>query len=121
MGTEDYLELLQDLGAPAESRLAQPQPDSHPPEGELSPTSRNLHDQPLLTKVHPLDFTTSLSSTVDKLSDIELTPEQAEFEIDVRPFMNAVPLSVQEVCPVSRVFRVFRGLGLRHLVVVSVQ
>ena len=79
--------------------------------------ARLLDDSvPGLSRLHPLDFCTSLSSTVNQLDWAGLTAEQLGLSLDLRPFMNPVPLAMQEVSPVSRVFRVFRGLGLRHLV-----
>eukprot|EP00656_Telonema_subtile_P013816 TRINITY_DN17024_c0_g1_i8.p1 TRINITY_DN17024_c0_g1~~TRINITY_DN17024_c0_g1_i8.p1 ORF type:complete len:337 (-),score=80.40 TRINITY_DN17024_c0_g1_i8:121-1131(-) len=115
--TDDYLNLLSDLGAPEPEldRVSRDDIES------CNLTESVVEVDDVLAHLHPLDFTTSLSSTVDKLEDVEITPEQGAVEVDLRSFMNPVPLAVQEVCPVTRVFRVFRGLGLRHLVVVDVQ
>ncbi len=37
--------------------------------------------------------------------------------LDLHPVMNPVPITVQRQCPLSRVFTLFRSLGMRHLVV----
>jgi chloride channel 7 len=37
--------------------------------------------------------------------------------VDLRPFLNPSPVAVQEECSVSRVYTLFRSLGLRHLAV----
>jgi H+/Cl- antiporter ClcA/CBS domain-containing protein len=39
--------------------------------------------------------------------------------IDLTPFMNISPYSIQENITLPRIFKIFRGLGLRHLVVVN--
>lgn len=36
--------------------------------------------------------------------------------MDLTPYMNATPHTVQDQTPVPRAFRLFRSLGLRHLV-----
>jgi len=115
--TEDYLTLLSELNtrgiqqSPAAPQVSDPSYAA----SLLEEGTRGLSD------IHPLDFCTSLSSTVSELPEIEFTAAQKELSIDLRPFMNPVPLAVQEACPVSRVFRVFRGLGIRHLAVTDVQ
>ena len=39
--------------------------------------------------------------------------------VDLGALMNPAPLSVQEECPLGRVYRIFRAMGMRHLIVVS--
>jgi len=69
-------------------------------------------------QIGPLDFGTSLSSLIEHFGD---DPGEAagRLRIDLRPFMNPAPYAVQEVCPMARVYRLFRGMGIRHLVVVD--
>ena len=46
--------------------------------------------------------------------------DELSMNIDLRPYMNPVPYSVRESSPLSRVFTLFRTMGLRHLVVVDI-
>ena len=39
--------------------------------------------------------------------------------IDISPYMNPDPLTVQPGCSMARVYSLFRGVGLRHLCVVN--
>lgn len=48
------------------------------------------------------------------ISDIEKT-----YFIDLRPFMNPSPYTVLHSSSLPRMFRIFRGLGLRHLPIVN--
>ncbi|XP_055891038.1 H(+)/Cl(-) exchange transporter 7-like isoform X4 [Biomphalaria glabrata] len=54
-----------------------------------------------------------------RIEDIQLTDQEKQYVIDFRPFMNQTPYTVSLNFSMPRVFRLFRGLGLRHLVVVS--
>lgn len=42
-----------------------------------------------------------------------------DMEVDLTPFMDRSPYSVQEDTSLPRMFKIFRGLGLRHLIVVN--
>eukprot|EP01087_Luapelamoeba_hula_P020483 TRINITY_DN6995_c0_g1_i1.p1 TRINITY_DN6995_c0_g1~~TRINITY_DN6995_c0_g1_i1.p1 ORF type:complete len:829 (+),score=84.74 TRINITY_DN6995_c0_g1_i1:87-2573(+) len=55
-----------------------------------------------------------------QIQDVGLSQEeQATKVLNLRPYMNVNPIKVVITCPVSRIFRVFRTLGLRHIVVVD--
>ncbi|KAM7542895.1 hypothetical protein Aperf_G00000006787 [Anoplocephala perfoliata] len=56
-----------------------------------------------------------------KLTDVLLSVTDDEFErmLDFRPYMNPSPYSVLEGMSMTRVFALFRRLGLRHLPVVD--
>nr|CDS33533.1 H():Cl() exchange transporter 7 [Hymenolepis microstoma] len=56
-----------------------------------------------------------------KLKDVLLGVKDCEFErsLDFRPYMNPSPYSVLERMSMTRVFALFRRLGLRHLPVVD--
>ena len=41
--------------------------------------------------------------------------------MDLTPYMNPAPFSVHINSPLARVFRLFRTMGLRHLVVVDLE
>ncbi|XP_019643781.1 PREDICTED: H(+)/Cl(-) exchange transporter 7-like [Branchiostoma belcheri] len=53
------------------------------------------------------------------IHEINISPEEMECSIDLRPYMNPAPYTVSEDASLHRVFRLFRALGLRHLVVVN--
>uniref|UniRef100_A0A1B6HWZ7 Chloride channel protein n=1 Tax=Homalodisca liturata TaxID=320908 RepID=A0A1B6HWZ7_9HEMI len=53
------------------------------------------------------------------IGEINLTEEELRCVLDLRPFMNPSPYTVQLTSSLPRVFRLFRALGLRHLVVVN--
>ncbi|KAJ8037197.1 H(+)/Cl(-) exchange transporter 7 [Holothuria leucospilota] len=52
-----------------------------------------------------------------EIEDISITDREKECSIDLRPFMNPSPYSVSKEASLPRIFRLFRALGLRHLVV----
>uniref|UniRef100_A0A1B6JQE8 Chloride channel protein n=1 Tax=Homalodisca liturata TaxID=320908 RepID=A0A1B6JQE8_9HEMI len=53
------------------------------------------------------------------INDISLTDEEMNQSLDLRPFMNPSPYCVQMNSSLPRVFRLFRALGLRHLIVIN--
>ncbi|XP_054264197.1 H(+)/Cl(-) exchange transporter 7-like [Macrosteles quadrilineatus] len=53
------------------------------------------------------------------IEDIALTDEEMNRSLDLRPFMNPSPYCVQMISSMQRVFRLFRALGLRHVVVTN--
>lgn len=66
----------------------------------------------------PDDFRESYPRYI-KLEDIEVLDEERELELDLRPYMNLAPYTLTENSNLPRIFRLFRGLGLRHLVIVD--
>lgn len=53
------------------------------------------------------------------IQDIKIEEFERNFTIDLRPFMNPSPYVVQHVASLPRIFRLFRALGLRHLLVIN--
>lgn len=53
------------------------------------------------------------------IEEINLTDEELSCTLDLRPFMNPSPYTVPLTSSLPRVFRLFRALGLRHLIVVN--
>lgn len=53
------------------------------------------------------------------LDDVEISDGDRDYDIDLRPYMNLSPHSLNESSNLPRIFRLFRGLGLRHLVIVN--
>lgn len=43
-----------------------------------------------------------------------------EMWVDLRPYLHPTPYTLKEKAAVAQVFRLFRGMGLRHVLVVSV-
>ncbi|XP_054261984.1 H(+)/Cl(-) exchange transporter 7-like [Macrosteles quadrilineatus] len=53
------------------------------------------------------------------IDEITLTEEELSYTLDLRPFMNPSPYTIPVTASLPRVFRLFRALGLRHLIVVN--
>jgi len=53
------------------------------------------------------------------IDDVDIPQADMDEWIDLTPYAN-LPFTVRNVTPLSRVFRLFRTMGLRHLVVVDV-
>lgn len=70
-------------------------------------------------KLSLIDFSTTLSSKYERLPSREEIHPHLHRELHFGPLMNPVPITVQANCPLSRVYVLFRSLGIRHLVVTS--
>ena len=53
------------------------------------------------------------------LQQVNVSVHERELLMDLTPFMNPAPYCVSDNTSLPRIFRLFRGLGLRHLVVTS--
>lgn len=53
------------------------------------------------------------------LEAVDLSPEDLDSHVDLRPYMNPTPYTVSKNMTYPRVFNEFRSLGLRHIVVVN--
>ncbi|XP_076626273.1 chloride channel protein 7 isoform X1 [Colletes latitarsis] len=53
------------------------------------------------------------------IDQVTLTEIEKTYTIDLRPFMNPSPYTLQHSAALPRTFRLFRGLGLRHLPVLN--
>uniref|UniRef100_H2Z225 CBS domain-containing protein n=1 Tax=Ciona savignyi TaxID=51511 RepID=H2Z225_CIOSA len=53
------------------------------------------------------------------LSLINVSEGEQQCHVDLRPFLNPSPYTVYENATLPRIFRLFRALGLRHLVVLD--
>ncbi|XP_064629427.1 H(+)/Cl(-) exchange transporter 7-like isoform X2 [Lineus longissimus] len=53
------------------------------------------------------------------IEKIPISRLDEECTLDLRPFMNPAPYLVLDTTSLPRIFKMFRGLGLRHLVVVN--
>lgn len=53
------------------------------------------------------------------VEDIQLSPAEMQSWLDVRPYMCTAPYSINESSSISRCYRFFRTMGLRHLIVLD--
>ncbi|KJE93096.1 voltage gated chloride channel protein, variant [Capsaspora owczarzaki ATCC 30864] len=51
------------------------------------------------------------------IDTISTTAYENEQFMDLRPYLNPTPYTLKHAAPLSRVYRIFRGLGLRHLII----
>lgn len=77
-----------------------------------------VEDRHSISTMTPDDFR-SIYPRFPKIGDIELTEADLRCSIDLLPFMNPSPYVVYENTSFPRIFKLFRGLGLRHLVVIN--
>lgn len=64
------------------------------------------------------EFVKPASSKGISIDDINLTPDDLEMYIDLAPFLNPSPYIVPEDMSLTKVYNLFRQLGLRHIFVV---
>ncbi|XP_021761123.1 chloride channel protein CLC-d isoform X2 [Chenopodium quinoa] len=64
------------------------------------------------------EFIKPVSSTGLSLDDIHLSQDDLDMYIDLAPFLNPSPYIVPEDMSLTKVYNLFRQLGLRHLLVV---
>lgn len=53
------------------------------------------------------------------IDSVQLSDEEKQCELDLTPYLNFSPYSLNENSNLPRVFKLFRGLGLRHIVIVD--
>ncbi|KAG7210228.1 hypothetical protein KM043_011778 [Ampulex compressa] len=53
------------------------------------------------------------------IEQVTINEEEKTYMIDLRPFMNPCPYTLQHSATLPRTFRLFRALGLRHLPVIN--
>lgn len=53
------------------------------------------------------------------IRNVSISRKERECYMDLRPFMNPCPYTLNEGSSLSRTFKLFRALGLRHIVVVD--
>lgn len=80
---------------------------------ELGPQSR--HSTRIL-EWHALE---GIFPRYPAVKDIVLTEQQRQCYIDLRPYIHASPYTVSARTPANQTFRLFRDMGLRHIVVVD--
>ncbi|XP_052263703.1 H(+)/Cl(-) exchange transporter 7-like isoform X2 [Dreissena polymorpha] len=53
------------------------------------------------------------------IQQIHISPHERDFTMDLEPFMNPACYTIQDCATLPRIFRLFRALGLRHVVVIN--
>mmetsp|Transcript_15883 Transcript_15883/g.35760 ORF Transcript_15883/g.35760 Transcript_15883/m.35760 type:complete len:511 (-) Transcript_15883:28-1560(-) len=53
------------------------------------------------------------------IEDVDMAPGDRSCWLDLRPYANTAPYTVNETASIQRTYRLFRTLGLRHLCVVN--
>lgn len=64
------------------------------------------------------DFAKPVSSKGLSINEINISPQEMEMYIDLQPFVNPTPYIVPEDMSLTKVYNLFRQLGLRHICVV---
>ncbi|KAL6535313.1 hypothetical protein OROMI_026687 [Orobanche minor] len=83
-----------------------------------SPLPFNSRDGPAPIRHNLTEFVKPVSSKGLSIDDIHLTPDDLEMYIDLAPFLNPSPYVVPEDMSLTKVYNLFRQLGLRHILVV---
>ncbi|KAJ6806239.1 chloride channel protein CLC-d isoform X3 [Iris pallida] len=74
--------------------------------------------QAISVRHHMSDFVKPASSKGMSIEDIYLTEDEKGMYLDLAPFLNPCPYIVPEDMSLSKVYNLFRQLGLRHIFVV---
>ncbi|CAM8979744.1 unnamed protein product [Rhodiola kirilowii] len=72
----------------------------------------------VLSQFSTQDFAKRGSGYFDKIEDIEITEEEMDMYLDLRPFANTSPYTVVETMSLAKALTLFREVGLRHLLVI---
>ena len=67
------------------------------------------------------DFATTLNSKRFKLKSVSASTASSlqDIEVDLSPYIESAPLTIPTNFPMTKVYTLFRALGLRHLVLVD--
>lgn len=79
--------------------------------------SREEHALHLKYSYSSLDLGKPATGKDLKIEDVTITEEDMEMFVDLHPFVNASPYIVSEDMNMSKVYSLFRTLGLRHICV----
>ncbi|KAK4478078.1 hypothetical protein RD792_017343 [Penstemon davidsonii] len=83
-----------------------------------SPLPCDSRGGPVPIRHNLTEFVKPVSSKGLSVNDIHLTPDDLEMYIDLAPFLNPSPYIVPEDMSLTKVYNLFRQLGLRHILVV---
>ncbi|XP_002974732.2 chloride channel protein CLC-d [Selaginella moellendorffii] len=76
------------------------------------------HENRTKNKYSVTDFVKPVSSKGLSIFDVNLTAVEMEMYLDLQPFVNPSPYIVSEDMSLTKVYNLFRQLGLRHVCVV---
>ncbi|KAJ0934802.1 putative CBS domain, chloride channel, voltage gated, chloride channel, core [Helianthus annuus] len=83
-----------------------------------SPLAVDMRSQSIPIRHNLGDFVKPVTSKGLSINDIHLSPDDLEMYIDLAPFVNPSPYVVPEDMSLTKVYNLFRQLGLRHIFVV---
>nr|XP_043627689.1 chloride channel protein CLC-d [Erigeron canadensis] len=83
-----------------------------------SPLAVDMRSQSIPIRHSLSDFVKPVSSKGLSINDIHLSSDDLEMYIDLAPFVNPSPYVVPEDMSLTKVYNLFRQLGLRHIFVV---
>jgi chloride channel 7 len=67
----------------------------------------------------PYDAFEAMYPRYPDVRSIQLSDEERDCWMDLRPYMDPTPVTVHSNCPLQRAFKIFRTIGLRHLLVTN--
>ena len=94
-------------------RRAFGQPDAHSHENENTLGPRRL--SPLVQ----WDTIEKVFPRYPTIDDVNMRSSDRDSWLDLRPYANTAPYTINETASIQRTYRLFRTLGLRHLCVVN--
>ncbi|KAI3754874.1 hypothetical protein L1987_54666 [Smallanthus sonchifolius] len=83
-----------------------------------SPLAVDMRSHSIPIRHNLSDFVKPVTSKGLSINDIHLSPDDLEMYIDLAPFVNPSPYVVPEDMSLTKVYNLFRQLGLRHTFVV---
>ncbi|XP_029344570.1 H(+)/Cl(-) exchange transporter 7-like isoform X1 [Acyrthosiphon pisum] len=78
-----------------------------------------LHDENYCIKLELLRKSTYTCHNTQQFQRLKVDEDERSIVIDLGPYMNSAPYIVRLETSLSRTFRLFRTLGLRHIVVIN--
>ncbi|KAL5020975.1 hypothetical protein ScPMuIL_000130 [Solemya velum] len=70
------------------------------------------------SNIHLKDFRDLFPDNI-KINDIHVTEEERGYVMDLTSYMNPTPYTIEASFSLTKLFKLFRGLGLRHIIVVN--
>jgi len=85
-------------------------------------TSENGANQQMIlpSRITYEDFTEKLASMDYDVDKLNMSPKDMDMHIDLSPYINVSATVVYETCSYTEAYRLFRTMGLRHLVIIDI-